>query len=192
LQGIFERLKNRKNKLFSLTKIPAGFWGMTLGHIGIAVFAVGVSLTSLYSIERDLRMDVGETISLAGYDFTFGGVSRVTGPNYLADEGVLQVAKDGEEVTTLRAQKRDYDSQMGIMTEAAIDAGLTRDIFFALGESLETNSWSMRIYHKPFVRWIWLGSIFMALGGLVAVMDKRYRRVRKRVTEKSGMATEQS
>jgi len=88
LQGIFERLKNRKNKLFSLTKIPAGFWGMTLGHLGIAVFAVGVSLTSLYSIEKDLRMDVGETISLAGYEFTFGGVNRVNGPNYIADEGL--------------------------------------------------------------------------------------------------------
>ena len=192
LQGIFERLKNRKNKLFSLTKIPAGFWGMTLGHLGIAVFAVGVSLTSLYSIEKDLRMDVGETISLAGYEFTFGGVNRVNGPNYIADEGLMQVGKEGEAVATLRAQKRDYNSQMGIMTEAAIDAGLSRDIFFALGESLDANAWSMRIYHKPFVRWIWLGALFMALGGFVAVLDKRYRRVRKRVTETSAAAVEQS
>ena len=165
---------------------------MTLGHLGIAVFAVGVSLTSLYSIEKDLRMDVGETISLAGYEFTFGGVNRVNGPNYIADEGLMQVGKEGEAVATLRAQKRDYNSQMGIMTEAAIDAGLSRDIFFALGESLDANAWSMRIYHKPFVRWIWLGALFMALGGFVAVLDKRYRRVRKRVTETSAAAVEQS
>jgi len=181
LQGVFERLKNRKNKLFSLTS-------MTMGHIGIAVFAVGVSLTSLYSIEKDLRMDAGETITLAGYEFTFGGVSQVTGPNYLAEEGLLEVSKNGKDVATMRAQKREYDtSQMGIMTEAAIDAGLSRDLYFALGESLDANAWSMRIYHKPFIRWIWLGAIFMALGGLIAVMDKRYRRVRSKVTESSSV-----
>jgi len=188
VQGIFERLKNRKNKLFSLTKIPAGFWGMTLGHIGIAVFAIGVSLTSLYSIEKDLRLDKGETHSMAGYDFSFGGVVNVSGPNYEAEEGLLTVSRDGREITTLRAQKREYDtSQMGVMTEAAIDAGLTRDLFFALGEPLGTDAWSMRIYHKPFVRWIWLGAIFMSLGGLVAVMDKRFRRRRSPATDKASV-----
>jgi len=172
--------------LFSLTKIPAGFWGMTLGHIGIAVFAVGVSLTSLYSLEKDLRLDKGETHSMAGYDFSFGGVINVSGPNYEAEEGLLTVSRDGREITTLRAQKREYDtSQMGVMTEAAIDAGLTRDLFFALGEPLGTDAWSMRIYHKPFVRWIWLGAIFMSLGGLVAVTDKRFRRRRSKATEVS-------
>jgi len=186
IQGIFERLKNRKNKLFSLTKIPAGFWGMTLGHIGIAVFAVGVSLTSLYSVEKDLRLDKGETHTMAGYDFHFGGVIDVTGPNYIAEEGLLTVSRDGQEITTLRAQKREYDtSQMGIMTEAGIDAGLTRDLFFALGESLGPDAWSMRIYHKPYIRWIWLGAIFMSLGGLVAVTDKRFRRRRSKVTSEA-------
>jgi len=190
LQGVYERVKNRKNKLFSLTKIPAGFWGMTIGHIGIAVFAVGVSLTSLYSVERDLRLDKGETVNIAGYDFAFGGVKDVNGPNYTAEEGILTVTKEGRKVTVLTAQKRDYNSQMGIMTEAGIDAGLSRDLFFALGESLGPESWSVRIYHKPFVRWIWLGALFMAFGGLVAVMDKRYRRVRSsaRDTATSGAA----
>ena len=183
VQGVYERVKNRKNKLFSLTKIPAGFWGMTLGHIGIAVFAVGVSLTSLYSIEKDLRLDKGETVNIAGYDFTFGGVTDVTGPNYLAEEGLLTVTREEQVIAQLRAQKRDYNSQMGIMTEAAIDAGLTRDLFFALGEQLDANSWSVRIYHKPFVRWIWLGALFMAFGGLIAVMDKRFRRVRSKTKE---------
>ena len=163
---------------------------MTLGHIGIAVFAIGVSLTSLYSIEKDLRLDKGETHSMAGYDFNFGGVVNVSGPNYEAEEGLLTVSKDGREITTLRAQKREYDtSQMGVMTEAAIDAGLTRDLFFALGEPLGPDAWSMRIYHKPFVRWIWLGAIFMSLGGLVAVTDKRFRRGRRKVTEASDQKT---
>jgi len=184
MQGIYERIKNRKNKLTALFNIPAGFWGMTLGHLGIAVFSIGVSLTSVYSIERDLRLDVEETVSMAGYDFTFGGVQEVPGPNYEAEEGLLRVSKDGKLLTTMLAQKRQYDSQMSIMTEAAIDAGLTRDLYFALGERLGNDgAWSMRIYHKPFVRWIWLGAIFMGLGGLVAVMDRRYRRVRSRVSQ---------
>ncbi len=190
VQGIYERVKNRKNKLFSLTRIPAGFWGMTLGHVGIAVMAVGISLTSLYSIERDLRLDKGETVNIAGYDFEFGGVRDVDGPNYTAEEGLLTVTKDGQEVTVLRAQKRDYNSQMGIMTEAAIDAGLTRDLFFALGESLGPDSWSVRLYHKPYIRWIWLGALFMAFGGLLAVMDKRYRRERSKAADSVASSAE--
>ena len=123
---------------------------------------------------------------MAGYDFSFGGVINVTGPNYNAEEGLLTVSKDGREITTLRAQKREYDtSQMGVMTEAAIDAGLTRDLFFALGEPLGPDAWSMRIYHKPYIRWIWLGAIFMSLGGLVAVTDKRFRRRRSAVTSQA-------
>lgn len=183
LQGVLERLKNRNNKLVALFSIPAGFWGMTLGHLGIAVFSVGVSLTSLYSIETDLRMARGETHEMAGYQFEFQGVQQVQGPNYSADEGILVVTRDGVEVAQLAAQKRDYNSQMGIMTEAAIDPGLTRDLFFALGESLNGNDeWSMRIYYKPYVRWIWLGAFLMGLGGLIAVTDRRYRKVKVRQT----------
>ena len=186
LQGVFERLKNRNNKLVALFSIPAGFWGMTLGHLGIAVFSVGVSLTSLYSIETDLRMARGEVHEMAGYQFEFQGVEQVQGPNYSADEGLLVVTRNGVEVAQLAAQKRDYSSQMGIMTEAAIDPGLTRDLFFALGESLNGNDeWSMRIYYKPYVRWIWLGAFLMGLGGLIAVTDRRYRKVKVRQTSRS-------
>jgi len=185
VHGVLERLRNRKNKLTALFSTPAGFWGMTMGHLGIAVFGIGVSLTSLYSIETDLRMAPGETRELAGYQFTFDGVSDVTGPNYFAEEGTLLVERDGKTVATLAAQKREYDStQMNVMTEAAIDPGITRDLYFALGESLSGDGdWSMRIYYKPFIRWIWLGAFIMALGALIAVMDKRYRKVRTRATE---------
>ena len=185
MQGVWERIRNRKNKITALFSTPAGFWGMTMGHIGIAVFGVGISMTSLYSIETDLRMEPGQTKELAGYQFTFDGVRQVQGPNYVAEEGVLQVRRNDAEVTTLAAQKREYDSgQMTIMTEAAIDAGITRDLYFALGESLQDSggAWSMRIYYKPFIRWIWLGAFIMALGALLAVMDKRYRKARVKAT----------
>ncbi len=185
MQGVWERIRHRNNKVFALLTIPAGFWGMTLAHIGIAVFSIGVSLTSLYSIEKDLRLAPGETEEIAGYRFTFDGVSRVQGPNYVADEGVLDVQLDDADVARLAAQKRAYEgnSQMGIMTEAAIDAGFTRDLFFALGEQLDQQgAWSMRIYYKPFVRWIWLGAFMMGIGGVLAVTDRRYRKVKVKHT----------
>lgn len=189
LQGVWERIHKRRNKVAALLSIPAGFWGMTMAHFGIAVFSVGVSLTSLYSVERDLRLAPGQTYELAGYTFAFDGVGRVEGPNYIADEGVLRVTRDGIEVTTLAAQKRDYNSQMGIMTEAAIDAGFTRDLFFALGESLQdSGAWSMRIYYKPFVRWIWLGAGIMGFGGLLAVCDRRYRKLKVVTTAADDLA----
>ena len=190
LQGVYERIKNRNNKLTALFRIPAGFWGMSLGHLGIAVLSIGVTLTSLYSIETDLRLARGEVHKMAGYEFTFEGVRQVQGPNYSADEGLLVVRRDGAEIAQLAAQKRDYQSQMGIMTEAAIDPGLTRDLFFALGESLDGNDeWSMRIYYKPFVRWIWLGALMMGIGGLIAVTDRRYRKVKVARTQSTGAAT---
>ena len=191
VQGIWERIRHRKNKLTALLSTPAGFWGMTMGHVGIAVFGVGVSLTSLYSVETDLRMAPGQTKALAGYEFSFDGVQQVQGPNYIADEGRLFVTSNGNEITTLAAQKREYDSgQMTIMTEAAIDAGVTRDLYFALGESLDDGgAWSMRIYYKPFIRWIWLGALIMSLGALLAVMDKRYRKTRVSVTAKAPAGT---
>ena len=152
--------------------------------------SIGVTLTSLYSIETDLRLARGEVHKMAGYEFTFEGVRQVQGPNYSADEGLLVVRRDGAEIAQLAAQKRDYQSQMGIMTEAAIDPGLTRDLFFALGESLDGNDeWSMRIYYKPFVRWIWLGALMMGIGGLIAVTDRRYRKVKVARTQSTGAAT---
>lgn len=191
VQGVIERLRNRRHKLTALFSTPAGFWGMMLGHLGLALFGIGVSLTSLYSIETDLRMEPGETRELAGYQFTFNGVSKVEGPNYFADEGIMVVQRNGQEVATLAAQKREYDStQMNIMTEAAIDPGVTRDLYFALGESISgAGDWSMRIYYKPFIRWIWLGALIMSLGALIAIMDKRYRRVRSRVSVPARRAT---
>ncbi len=183
LQGLWERVRNRRNKLVAIVSTPAGYWGMTLAHLGIAVFSVGVSLTSLYSVEKDLRLDPGESAEIAGYRFTFDGVENVVGPNYLAEQGLLSVARNDQQLAVLAAQKRDYQHQMGVMTEAAIDAGFTRDLYFALGEKLDDNgAWSMRIYYKPFIRWIWLGAFMMGFGGLIAVTDRRYRKAKVKMT----------
>ncbi len=160
----------------TLKKIPLSFYGMNLAHIGVAVFIVGVTFTESMSLQKDLRMEQGDTISLGGYAFTFEGASSHQGPNYIAYEGAVSIIDpDGESIGVLTPQKRVYQVRGMPMTEAGIDAGLFRDLFVALAEQLENGAWSLRIYYKPFIRWIWLGCILMALGGFIAVMDKRYR-----------------
>ncbi len=160
----------------ALKKIPLSFYGMNLAHIGVAVFIVGVTFTESMSLQKDLRMEQGDTISLGGYAFTFEGADSHQGPNYIAYEGAVSIIDpEGESIGVLTPQKRVYQVRGMPMTEAGIDAGLFRDLFVALAEQLENGAWSLRIYYKPFIRWIWLGCILMALGGFIAVMDKRYR-----------------
>ena len=158
-----------------------GFAGMLLAHLGVAVFAVGVSLVSAYSTEKDVRLAPGESRTLGGYRFTFLGVEPVPGPNYLARRGRVRVYRGERLVAELLPEKRLYATQPNPMTEAAIDPGITRDLFVALGEALGPDgAWSLRLYHKPFIRWIWSGALLMALGGLVAASDPRYRRMAAR------------
>jgi len=159
-------------------KLPISILAMTLAHIGLGVFLVGISLTSSTSSEKHLRMAAGDQYETAGYTFEFLGTSMVRGPNYMADEGEFVITKNGAEVTRLYPQKRNYTQRGNTMTEAAIDPGLTRDLYVSLGEPLDDQglAWAVRIYHKPFIRWIWLGSLFMMAGGLLAAGDKRYRR----------------
>jgi cytochrome c-type biogenesis protein CcmF len=151
---------------------------MTLAHIGFGVFLIGVSLTSATSSEKHLRMAAGDQFVMAGYTFKFTGSSTVRGPNYMAQEGEFIVTKDGNEITRLYSQKREYAQGGSTMTEAAIDPGWTRDLYVSLGEPLDksVDAWAVRIYHKPFIRWIWLGTIFMLTGGLLGSVNKRYRR----------------
>ena len=164
----------------SWRQIPRGFWGMVLGHVGLAVFIVGVTLTSLYSTEKDVRLTVGESYEMGGYSFEFLGVQQTRGPNYTAYRGNLVARKDGEKVADMHPEKRIYLVQTMPMTEAAIDPGVTRDLFVALGEDLGKGAWSLRIYHKPFVRWLWLGGLLMAFGGGLAATDRRYRTMARR------------
>jgi len=171
------RFNRNKTILQALSEIPASFYGMTIAHIGIAVFIVGVTLTSLYSQEKDVRLEPGQRYTLAEYTFEFVGVQQVQGPNYIANQGKVLVSKDGKVLSVLEPQKRVYQVQKMPMTEAAINAGITRDLFVALGEPLDKQgAWSVRLYVKPFIRWIWIGAVIMSLGGLIAAVDRRYRR----------------
>jgi cytochrome c-type biogenesis protein CcmF len=174
-------LRNKGSTLAGLKKMPLGSYGMMVGHIGIAIFVTGLSLTAIYSEEKDLKMAFGDTYSMDEYTFVFRGVEETEGPNYKAFKGMIDVSSGTTSLGMMEPEKRIYNVQKMPMTEAAIDAGLTRDLFIALGEDLGDGSWTLRIYYKPFVRWLWIGGLVMGLGGLLAAMDKRYYRRRKQV-----------
>jgi cytochrome c-type biogenesis protein CcmF len=131
-------------------------------------------------VERDVKMQVGDTTEIRGMVFTFRGVHETFGPNYRAAHGQIDVTENGRPIVTLRPEKRFYPASQSTMTEAAIDTGLTRDLYVSLGEPVEGTAWIVRVYLKPFVDWIWGGCLLMALGGLLAASDRRYRaRVRQ-------------
>jgi len=174
--GIYKRVARKPSPLRALGAIPRGFYGMSFGHLGIAVFIVGVTMVNVYDAEKDVRMSPGDKYALGGYDFEFVGLQDVKGPNYQANAGTFRVTRDGALVTRLTSEKRVYRVQRQPMTEAAIDPGVTRDLYLSLGEPLgRDQAWSVRIYVKPFVRWIWGGALLMTLGGLLAASDRRYR-----------------
>ena len=159
-------------------KIPLAYWGMTLAHIGFAVSLLGVALTHELSVEKDIRLAPGEVASHGGVQFHFIGVAATNGPNYRAQSGRFEVL-DGERRLLLVPEKRRYLAGGSVMTEAAIDPGFLKDIYVSLGEPLGDGAWAVRVYVKPFVRWIWFGALLMAFGGVLAVSDKRYRRLKQ-------------
>jgi cytochrome c-type biogenesis protein CcmF len=156
-------------------KPTRSFIGMQVAHLGIAVFVIGVTMVGAYQEEKDVRMSAGDTVTVGGYQIQLQGVNPARGPNYQAMRGTFLLSKDGGSQTSLYPEKRSYFSSTMPMTEAAIDAGLTRDIYVSLGEELGDQSWAVRVYYKPFVDWIWGGCLLMALGGVLAMSDKRYR-----------------
>ncbi len=169
-----------------LTQPPA-YYGMVAGHLGVAATILGVTLTSNYSQERDVRMAPGDSVELGGYSFRFESLSEVPGPNYLASTAEFRVSRNEAEVAVLRPEKRQYMVQTMPMTEAGIDWGFSRDLYIALGESLDDGAWAVRLQYKPFIRWIWLGGLLMAFGGLLAAADRRYRLAAHQ--ERTAMAT---
>jgi cytochrome c-type biogenesis protein CcmF len=175
LMEVYERATVRHGLWRGLTKLPRSHWGMVLGHVGVAVTVVGIAFSQNYSIERDVRMKSGDSVNIHQYHFTFRDVHDITGPNYRGGVGIIDVTRNGKPEATLRAEKRFYNSNRMMMTEAAIDGGLTRDLYAALGEELDDGSWAVRLYYKPFVRWIWYGGVLMALGGVLCMLDPRYR-----------------
>ena len=179
---------HQRGLIAKLRANSASYYGMLLAHLGIGVFIVGVTLVKTYEIEKDVRIDVGESAVVGGYDFKFLGVTPGPGPNYRALTGAVEVRRDGRVVEMLKPEKRIYNASGQTMTIAAIDPGVLGDRYVSLGEPVGEGSdniggaWSVRIYLKPFIDWIWLGALLMALGGFLAVSDRRYRLALKRRT----------
>lgn len=167
-------LKQTLNKV-AFTKLPLSHFSMVLGHIGLAFVIAGVALTSQYSVQRDVKMHVGERSELKGYQFNFETIRNIQGPNYEGWAAVINVTKNQSAVAQLLAEKRFYPVQRTTMTEAAIDDGFFRDIYISLGERLPDGAWGLRLYVKPYVRWIWLGGIIVSIAGGLTLFDRRYR-----------------
>ncbi|MDW6001442.1 heme lyase CcmF/NrfE family subunit [Vibrio mangrovi] len=171
----FQRATYRHTFWTGLRRLPKSHWSMFLAHIGLAVTILGITMTQNFSIEKDVRLAPGEHYRVGTYDFHFDQVQSHHGPNYQAYVADFIVTSQGQHVGTLHAEKRFYPTARSMMTEAAIDWGLSRDLYVALGEQLDSGAWAVRVYYKPFIRWIWLGGLLMVFGGLIAISDKRYR-----------------
>ncbi len=178
----------RTGVLHRARQIPRATAGMMLAHLGIAIFIFGVTFVKTGEVERDVKMQTGDTTEIRGMVFTFRGVREVFGPNYRAAQGQIDVTENGKPIATLRPEKRFYPASQSTMTEAAIEPGLTRDLYVSLGEAVAGGAWIVRVYLKPFVDWIWGGCLVMALGGLLAASDRRYR-AKVRQTANAGAST---
>jgi cytochrome c-type biogenesis protein CcmF len=178
LLDLYKRVGGKEGNLLArLKKQSLSYYGMQLAHFGIGVFIIGVTLVKGYETERDVRMNVGDTVKAGGYEFTFDGVREQPGPNYTASQGRVTITKDGKAVTQLYPEKRQYNSSAMPMTIASIQVGVLRDLYVSLGEPIPESqgAWAVRVYIKPFVDWIWVGCVLMALGGMLSIADRRYR-----------------
>ena len=158
-------------------RIGLSFWGQNVAHFGMAVLVVGVTGVNSYEVERDVRMHVSDVVTIAPYSFQLKSLGEVTGPNYKAVRADVEVKRGNDVIKILQPEKRRYFSSAMPMTEAGIDSGFMRDLYVSLGEPLDDarTEWSMRVYYKPFVPWLWGGVLLMVLGGLFAALDRRYR-----------------
>jgi len=177
------KTRNAASLFSGLRRLTPSYYGMLLAHIGFAASVLGVAMVTSFNDERDIRMEVGDRMDdVSGYEVRFDGVQSITGPNYQGQRGSFTLWQAGDFVADLHPEKRRYHARSGqVMTEAAIDASLLRDVYIALGEPVGENAWAVRIHVKPFIRFIWLGAILMALGALLAICDKRYRSASPRV-----------
>ena len=184
VQGVARRCRARRQPFHALVHLPPSFIGQTLAHTGFAITIVGISMVSIFGVEKHIGMAPGDVVTLNRYAFRFAEARDIVGPNYSGTEATFEVSRDGVELTTLAAQKRLYTVRSATMTEAGIAPGLTRDLYVSLGEPLDGAAWSVRISVKPFVRWLWLGAICMGAGGFIAILDPRFRRLARRYSRK--------
>ena len=159
-------------------RIGASFWGQHTAHLGMAVLVIGITGVKCYEVERDVRMRIGDVVTIAPYTFRLNSLDEVRGPNYKAVRADVQVLRNDKIIEILQPEKRRYFSSAMAMTEAGIDSGFMRDLYVSLGEPLDDarTEWSMRVYYKPFVPWLWGGVLLMVLGGVLAALDRRYRK----------------
>jgi cytochrome c-type biogenesis protein CcmF len=184
------KIRKKSNIVEGMRGLSLSYYGMQLAHIGVAVMVAGISLTSSYSIEKSVLLQSGESADLGEFNFEIGAARSVSGKNFSGQEVSINVSKDDMFLTELLPQRRVYFASGTPSTEMAIDAGFLRDLFVTLGEQKENGAWSMTLYVKPFVRWIWLGALFMVFGGLVSAADKRYRYLQETVDKnKKSLAT---
>jgi cytochrome c-type biogenesis protein CcmF len=176
LYSLKTRLQNRPDLMSALLSQPRSYFGMLLAHIGVGIFVIGVSVAITYEQHEDVRLNVGESQQLGPYRFMFTDLEELQGPNYEAQRATIDIYKGERQVARLFPEKRTYGSGGNPMTEAGIDAGLFRDLYVSLGEPVGDKAWLMRVHYKPFIRWVWLGALLMALGGVISALDRRYRR----------------
>jgi len=192
LSSLWDPARRLIGRSRSTVRMTAAQWGMSVAHLGIGLFVLGVTVTSTFSVESDNAMRPNDTHTIAGYEFEFRGVREIQGVNYDAYEAEVAVRRNGELMTVLTPQKRIYRVQTNPMTEAAIEPSLGRDLFVALGEPLGNGAWSVRIQYKPMLRFVWLGALCMAFGGLLAASDRRYRLEERRARASAANAVEQA
>jgi len=189
LKDMANKTSNKATRLAGLRGLSLSYYGMQTAHFGMALMLIGVAFTSEFSKEKSVLLAPGEGVDVGSYNFIFNDTQSITGPNYVANQADFSVSKNGNSLGNLNPERRIYLATGTPSTEMAIDAGFFRDLFVTLGEEKENNAWTMTIYVKPFIRWIWLGAIFMAFGGTVAAGDKRYRRVRQRYLKREEQAS---
>ncbi|HRP96348.1 MAG TPA: cytochrome c-type biogenesis CcmF C-terminal domain-containing protein, partial [Rhodocyclaceae bacterium] len=163
-----------------LRGIPAAWWGMWAAHLGVGIFIIGVTMIGSLESSLAVRMQDGQTARLAGYTFTFRGVETVQGPNYQAARATLELSRGERRLTTLHPEKRAYVAHQMPMTQVALHVRPLRDVYVSIGDQLDADSWLVNLHHKPFISWIWAGCVLMALGGILAATDRRYRRLAER------------
>ena len=176
-QNVWSRLRSGSSEANFLAKLRTtsrSYYGMQLAHIGVAVFITGVTIVTSYQTEKDVKMDIGDTVSAGGYEFRLLNVSQLMGPNYRAVRADVQVTKNGEQIALMQPEKRAFTASQSVTSETAIDRSIWRDLYLSLGEQVGNGAWTVRVYHKPLVNWIWGGALLMAFGGAFAVADRRY------------------
>ncbi|MDA9367885.1 heme lyase CcmF/NrfE family subunit [Flavobacteriaceae bacterium] len=184
-RDLIGRIRTARGVGAKFARLSPSYVGMLMAHIGFAITVMGAVVITQNNVEKDLKMSVGDAQLISGYRFVFDSLERADGPNYRADRAVFSVWQDGQLVAKLRPEKRRYLASGQIMTEAAIDPGLFRDLFIAMGEPVGDGAWAIRLQYKPFIRWIWGGALIIGLGGFITALDRRYR-VQKRVTSTAG------